>query len=231
MKYYIKYVDKYKIFENLYHVVTSSYKILMKSISNQDDYKGIGNSFLNYINSLKKFEEKSKRELKNTGWKKILQNQFKGDKVVEIKYYIEESFQVLKFVSQEIYKLILLEDHFLIKFCVRLHQFHNRYSKENSEEYKIYISNTNILSVEDNKKIDLSNQIDILFIKELLLAKKVNVTNMEFQIGQRILYDDIEYICVSKSKDISNNKIKEQSFFPSCLSMKDINFILHNKEK
>lgn len=293
MKYYIKYISKYRIFKGLYHGVENDYEILSKSISNGKQPQEIRDYFLDYINLLKKFEEKAKRNLKkfsdsqkinkifkdahsnkaynlmynmrnyeehincpiqtiqcdiegeveikadiskmideldDTGWKKLLQNQFKGDTVVEIKHYIKQSFQVVKYVYQEIYKLILLEDEFLTRFCIKLHNFYNKYGEE-TEKYQLHLSDTNILEISDNLKIDLSNHIDIIFIKELLLAKKVNATNIECQIGQRIVYDDIEYICVSKSKDILNNKIKEQIFFPSCLSMKDINFILHNKEK
>lgn len=65
MKYYNSYVNKYKIFKLLFNDVIEDYGIFKDSMNvDINNPRKIGNSFLNYINSVKKFEEKSKRELK-----------------------------------------------------------------------------------------------------------------------------------------------------------------------
>ena len=65
MKYYNSYVNKYKIFKLLFDDVIEDYDIFKESMRvDINNPRKIGNSFLNYINSVKKFEEKSKREFR-----------------------------------------------------------------------------------------------------------------------------------------------------------------------
>ncbi|MDY2630101.1 MAG: hypothetical protein SOV85_01920 [Clostridium sp.] len=289
IKYYISYVNKYKIFKLLFNDVIENYDVFIESISNSRNRdKKIVNLFLNYINSVKKFEEKSyrefkklfddsffkkilkethnnraynliynmrnydehigspiktikvningdvklfsdiyeiKKELKQTGWKKLLDEQFKNDNIIEVNLYIKESYDIVNYIWKKIYEYIILEDIFLSKFCVKLQEFYNRYKSDN-DIFSLYLC--------DEKKYDrlkLTNNIDILFVKEILFAKTLHIANVEFKIGDTIIDNDIKYKCVLKNKDIVNNKIMDQLFVPTCLDNKDIKFIIDNIKK
>lgn len=289
MKYYNSYVNKYKIFKLLFNDVIEDYGIFKDSMNvDINNPRKIGNSFLNYINSVKKFEEKSKRELKKffdanffknilreahsnkaynliynmrnydehiaspittietsingniklfaniykikrelkeTGWKKLLDKQFINENTIEVNSYISESYNIVKSIWEKIYEYIILEDIFLSKFCAKLHEFYNRY-KDNNHILALYLCDE-----KNYTNLDMSNNIDILFIKEILFAKRVHVTNGEFKVGETIIDNDIKYICISKKKDILNNKIIDQCFVAACLDSKDIKFILDSIEK
>lgn len=289
MKYYNSYVNKYKIFKLLFNDVIEDYDIFKESMRvDINNPRKIGNSFLNYINSLKKFEEKSKREfrkmfdydlikdilqkahnnksynliynmrnyeehisspittisadmngniklfsnigkikkeLKSTGWKKLLDKQFINYNIIEINEYINESYNVAQMIWKKIYECIILEDVFFIKFCARLHEFYNKY-KCNYRDFMLYLCDKDNLD-----KLDLSNRVDILFIKGILLSKILHVTNVEFKIGETIVDNDIKYVNVSKEVDMINKKIVDQCFVPACLDERDIKFILDRVKK
>lgn len=104
-----------------------------------------------------------RKELKETGWKKLLDTQFVNEEMIEINSYINES-----------------------------------------------------------------NNIDILFIKEILFSKRLHINNIEYRVGDIIMDNDIKYRCIFKKKDILSNKIIDQCFVPMCLDNKDIKYILDN---
>ncbi|EOU1634912.1 hypothetical protein ACRTAC_002361 [Clostridium perfringens] len=289
MKYYNTFVNKYRIFKVLFENVTEDFDIFKESLINDiNNPKKIGILLLNYINSVKKFEEKSKKEfnklfegnilgnilkkahnnksynliynmrnydehigspitsistdingnvnlfsnidemkkeLKSTGWKKLLDNQFSNDKIIEINKYIYESYKESERIYKQIYEYIILEESFLTKFCVKLYEFFYKY-KDNNEIFALYFCDEANFS-----KLNLSNKIDIIFIKELLFAKRLHITDIEFKIGEVFVDNDIKYINIAKKIDIINKKIIDQCFVPACLNNKDIEFILENIEK
>lgn len=155
----------------------------------------------------------------------MLDKQFINENTIEVNSYISESYNIVKSIWEKIYEYIILEDIFLSKFCAKLHEFYNRY-KDNNHILALYLCDE-----KNYTNLDMSNNIDILFIKEILFAKRVHVTNGEFKVGETIIDNDIKYICISKKKDILNNKIIDQCFVAACLDSKDIKFILDSIEK
>lgn len=286
IKYYISYINRYKIFKILFNDVIEDYDIFIESMSKDiNNPRKIGNLFLSYINSVKKFEEKShrefrklfddnffknilkeahnnkaynliynmrnydehigspiktiqvningdikllsdideiKKELKETGWKKLLDKQFESENRIEVNLYIKESYDIVNYIYKKIYEYIILEDIFLSKFCVRIQEFYNSY-KSSNDVFALYLCDEKKYT-----KLELANNIDILFAKEILFAKVLHVTNIEFETGDVIIDNEIKYRCVLKNKDILNNKIVDQVFVPACLDNKDIKFILDN---